>query len=1055
MERGPLGGRAEIVASGLFAVALFVGAGVIGWPLLFPGSKQWLREAENAFVEDRFADAEQLANEYLRRLHATPSGDRTKSPAHDATGGAVSGSIARFGVWAGESVAASDAAEAWTLAGECARKLQANERSIRYFERVPIEHPGVGVRAAYGLGNRLLRQGRLRAAEPLLRQVLVRQPTHLDAARDLAYLLQIQGRAFESLEPLDALLRSGEAGGDHLLMAASTDSVSLREKSFVDRCLVAVPDDPRPKLGQAIEAIRDQDLSKAKRLLDEVLASDPLLSEAQARRGRLLLDEGDDAGFLRWRRDLPAELPAHPDLWVNLGLWARRQKDHTGAARCFGEALALHPNHAAATHHLGLTLEELGERVAAQALAERARRLNRIEYALRDIGEGADVFRRIASDLETLGRTVEAAAWYRTLLAWRQPPAWAASEFARVASQVPRSTLPFDASRYPLPRTAQSFAGKVADNSSAVRGPGRPGANGGAEKAFRARGSVPDFVPAATALERQASGSARPAIGFANVGATAGLEFRFQNGADPQAGRAYMFEFNGGGVAVLDYDNDGWPDLYFTQGCRWPVNSAHASHRDQLFRNLGDGRFADVTNEAGLGDPDYSCGATAGDFDNDGWTDLYVANIGANRFYRNLGDGTFLDVTAETGTAGDSWSMGAAFGDFNDDGLPDLYVVNYLAGPEVFERACFDGGVPVQCGPTLFRGEQDRVYANLGDGRFLDATNESGIVVPDGKGLGLVVADFDGSGRLGVYVANDTTANFLFANPPGERGRPLRFVEEALLAGAAFDEHGRAQASMGIAVDDANGDGRLDLFVTNFYREPNAFYQQTSDGRFEDVIRATGMHGPSFEQMGWGTQFLDADLDGHPDLVLVNGHVNDFRRSTIPFEMPAQFFRNAGGGRFVELPATELGPYFAERHLGRALARLDWNRDGREDFCATHVDAPPALLENRTKQAGNFLSIRLVGVSGERDATGTWIELTAAGRSWRRQLTAGDGFAARNQSLVTFGLSDAQQVDRLVVRWRGGHTDVFTALPVNVVLTLVEGGRMIARSPPNMGGWSR
>lgn len=1023
----------EFVTAVLFAATLVLGAATVGRPVLFPGSMRWLREAETAFVQDRFADAERLALEHIRL------GERQVRTS------AAAGADAAF------VASVADAwrmADAWTLAGEAARKLQANERSIRHFRQVPVEHPRAGNRAAYGLGNRWLRDGRLRDAEPLLRQVLARQPDHPEAARDLAYLLQVQGRAYESLQPLGVLLRAGLAGGDHLLMAGSTDSVALREQAFVDRCLATVPDDPRPLLSRASAAFRDQDHATARRLLDSVLAADPLLAEAQAKLGRLLLDQGDDHGFLEWHRALPSALPPHPDLWVNRGLWSRRRSEHEAAARCFAEALTLQPHHATATHHLSLTLEELGERAAARELAERARRLNRIEYALRDIGEGADIFRRIAVDLESLGRTVEAAAWYHVLLEWRQPPPWAAAEFARLATQSPATGPPFDATRYPLPRIDRDDMGQAP--AGTIAGGVRP-AGGGVE---------PNIGAAASAGSRRVSrqvagvdggsqaGSRPPLLRFAHVGAEAGLDFRYFNGTDPRSGRAYMFEFNGGGVCVLDYDNDGWPDLYFTQGCRWPVNPTDTSHRDRLFRNRGDGRFMDVTEEAGLGDTGFSCGATAGDFDNDGWPDLYVANIGENRFYRNLGDGTFRDVTVETGTAGGEWSMGAAFGDFNDDGLPDLYVVNYLAGPEVFDRSCFDGGVPVQCGPTLFRGEQDRVYTNLGDGRFADSTLSAGIVAPDGKGLGVVVADFDNSGRLGVYVANDTTANFLFRNPAGERGRPLRLVDEALLAGAAFDEHGRAQASMGIAIDDANGDGRLDLFVTNFYREPNALYVQTKDGRFEDAIRSAGMHGPSFEQMGWGTQFLDADLDGRPDLVLVNGHVNDFRRSGIPYEMPAQFFWNAGGGRFLEADAKELGPYFAERHLGRALARLDWNRDGRDDFCATHIDAPPALIENQVAAAGNFLSIRLVGVTGERDATGTWLEVTAGGQRWQRQLTAGDGFAASNEKLVRFGLSDARRVDRLIVRWRGGPQQVFTDLPVNSRCTVVEGRPEPIFGPP-------
>lgn len=1001
----PMLDRALTIAVSL---AIAMGAIVVVLPCLFPGAKKTLRAAQTAFSEDRYTDAERLANEYLR--------------------------------------VQADSVEALVIAGESAKKLRLNDRAIEYFARIPEDDSLYGVRALYGRANRLLRVGRARESEALLRRVLARNPYHVGAASDLTYLLQVQGRTYESLATLWTLLRSGEVGGDHLLMVGSTESVSLREQLFVETCMASVPGDPLPLLGKAIEAFRNGDHAIARDLLNQVLAHDARVVEAQARLGRLLLNTNDDEDFRRWHSELPLELPPHPDIWVNRGLWANRQAQPQAAARCFWEAIKLHPQHSLANHQLSTTLAALGDVQAAREFAERTRVLNRIEYGLRDIGEGMEVFEKLAADLEQLGRFWEAASWHHSLLGLRRPPAWAAPEFERLSQKLIEidalTAIEFDLSirhdfsHFPFPDFGRSPR-RNTERSEIAEGANREASsgNGSDSSASCPGGNVAG--PAAASSN----------IRFLNVALQAGIDFRYFNGADPAAGRAYMFEFNGGGVAVLDYDNDGWPDLYFTQGSRWPVDKSDATYRDRLYRNVGGERFVDVTDSAGLGDTGFSCGATAGDFDNDGWTDLYVGNIGPNRLYRNQGDGTFRDVTVDSGVAGDQWTMGAAIADFNDDGHPDLYVLNYLAGPEVYSHVCVEKGRPIQCGPTIFRGEQDRMYLSDGEGRFRDVTAEAGIVAPEGKGLGLLVADFDHSGRLGLFIANDTTANFLFRNSAGPVGRVPNFTEDALLDGVAFDDQGRGQACMGIAADDADGNGKLDLFVTNFYREPNALYLRQEDGGFVDAIRKAGMYESSFPRMGWGTQFLDADLDGWPDLVLVNGHVNDFRSSGAPYQMPAQVYRNLGAAKFVELRPSDLGEYFGEEHLGRALARLDWNRDGREDFCATHIDAPPALLENHTSTSGNHVSIRFVGTTGERDATGTRVELSAGGKKWRKQLTGGDGFASRNQKQLVIGVGPADQVEEMTVFWRSGRAESFRDLPVNAEWCLVEGRGKVDRLP--------
>jgi hypothetical protein len=327
----------------------------------------------------------------------------------------------------------------------------------------------------------------------------------------------------------------------------------------------------------------------------------------------------------------------------------------------------------------------------------------------------------------------------------------------------------------------------------------------------------------------------------------------------------------------------------------------------------------------------------------------------------------------------------------------------------------------------------------------VDATAEAGITGSNGKGLGVLVADFQAAGRLSLFVANDGTPNFFYANQAGPGEKPS-FVEQGIVSGLALNGEGRSQACMGVAFGDLDHDGKWDLFVTNFHREGSTLYRQQSGELFADETSAAGLAAPSLPFTGFGAQSIDAELDGHPDLVVLNGHIEDFRYQDVPFKMRAQVYRNLGNGRFVEQNASQGGDYFQREQLGRALATLDWDRDGLPDLVATHLDQPAVLLRNESASPGNFLKVYLVGSSSSRDGIGAVVTLTTkAGDTFQRQIVAGDGFQASNERVLHFGLGSATKISELRVRWPSGQTQRWTGLDANRELVIREGGELVER----------
>jgi hypothetical protein len=386
-------------------------------------------------------------------------------------------------------------------------------------------------------------------------------------------------------------------------------------------------------------------------------------------------------------------------------------------------------------------------------------------------------------------------------------------------------------------------------------------------------------------------------------------------------------------------------------------------------------------------------------------------------------------------------SSSAAFADLDADGNLDLYVATYVESLKVCRAA--DGRVSA-CDPHSHEGPPDVLYRSNGDGTFTDVSEPSGVAAAeDGKGLGVVVADLDEDGKPDIYVSNDTTPNFLFANRTAPGG-PLRFEERGLAAGAALNGTGEAEAGRGIAAADFDGDGRLDLHVTNFYLESNTLYRNLGEGLFEDATRQAGLTAATVPWLGFGTQAADFDLDGDPDLFVANGHIDNFEFRGEPWKMPAQVFRNRGDSRFVEVSAKS-GPYFAERCLGRGVARLDWNRDGRPDLVVVNQDRPAALLTNETAETGRFARIQLHGTTSNRDAIGTRLIVTAGGRTQSIFVCGGDGITCSNERTQIIGLGPAERIERLEVRWPSGETTNLGDLPIGQTIIVVEGGSETGR----------
>ncbi|MBI4161286.1 MAG: CRTAC1 family protein [Acidobacteria bacterium] len=540
-------------------------------------------------------------------------------------------------------------------------------------------------------------------------------------------------------------------------------------------------------------------------------------------------------------------------------------------------------------------------------------------------------------------------------------------------------------------------------------------------------------LPAAPA-EPPAAPLDAPAV-FVEATAAAGLDFRHDHGG---SGRKYTVETMGSGACFLDYDGDSWQDLYLVNGAPLPGSRREEAPRDRLFRNRGDGTFEDVTERAGVGDPGYGMGCSAADIDDDGDVDLYVTNFGPNVLYVNQGDGTFRDGTASSGLGDPLWGTSSAFADYDRDGDLDLYLCNYVDFRVEENKYCgdFQRGLRSYCHPDVYEAQPDRLFRNDGGGRFTDVTRAAGIVDAEGKGLGVVWTDYDRDGFVDLYVANDSTPNFLFRN----RGDGT-FQETTLIAGVGYSEDGQAEAGMGTDAGDVDNDGWPDLFVANLSRETNTLYRNNGDGTFTDRTFAAGLGPISLLFVGFGVDFLDYDLDGDQDLVVVNGHVLDDIQEyddAITYAERNFLFENRGDGTFEEA-GLRRGPDLARPNVGRGLAVADYDRDGDPDLLITTSNGPARLLRNDRRNGNHWLHLDLRDPSGRRAAIGARVTVVAGGRAQAGEVRSGSSYLSQNEFGLHFGLGRAERVDSIAVVWPDGRREVFPGPAPDAFHTLRQG----------------
>lgn len=907
-------------------------------------------------------------------------------------------------------------AEAWLVAGEAASKIEDFDSAIEYYGKVPASAADAKI-ARWATGEiHFFRKQALQAYQAL-QAALEADPRYLSAHERMIDVCNAVGLRRDGFTHTMSMIRAQRVRPDYLMLIGNVAKDTWTEESL-QGILAASPNDPLAKLGLARIAVAKADFSQAEQLLGQVLLELPKLVEAHVQLGEIIA-ESNPAMFPTWDRQLPAQAQQNADIWYIKARVLRSVGKSKSALRCLAECIRLDPNHLPAHQSMAQMLPSFNEFEKANEFSDRAQKLQKLNIALERIYKtqnDTEIMQEIATLASQLGRAWECIGWSSIAQSINKNLNWPAP----LVNEITQKYVITGATPHTLP-----------DFNLVTQNP-----------ELFTRFSIPDITELAAEGVFPSVKSSGAVSNFANVGNTAfrdvatdvGIDFTFDSNTAANRDGRLIFEITGGGVGVFDYDLNGKPDIFFSQAGDFPPSPDSASHQDQLFQGIPSSNefgieFNKATQFAMLEDFSFGQGVSTADVNGDGFDDIIVCNIGPNQLWLNAGDGTFWNATS-TIDALDAWTVSAAIADLDLNGTAEIYEVNYVEGDDVFTRTCSVGNKPRGCSPLEFQPAEDRILTPSDSGSFV-ALHSTGEM--QGNGLGISAFKMDDNDMPSIFVAVDQEAN-LFGTV--ERNDSAASPEDAftlandsVLAGMAYDKAGSAQACMGIATGDANNDGAIDLYVTNFYLEYYTLYLQEA-GIFRDASAASGTVASTNPLLGFGTQFLDANLDGNQDLFVLNGHIDDHTHIGVPEEMPPQFFLGDGTGRFALQPAD--GNYLSRLVLGRSLTTLDFDDDGRMDVACGDLQSPFSLVRNESTTAGKSITLRLVGTNSDRNAFFTIAKLTAGSYQQQLQLTAGSGYAASNERLLQFSIPASTLAEspaiEVEILWPSGTRETLTEL---------------------------
>lgn len=843
----------------------------------------------------------------------------------------------------------------------------------------------------------------------VLQDAVKGHPNAVEIRQNLASMLAQVGLQNEANEHFQWLVRRRHAGQGILLMLSDLTRPQTTEATCRS-ALERNPDDLRPLFSLALPDVLNSKWQKVADALKPVVEKHGDFLPATALYGRALVELNQTDAVQQWSQTLPPEIESYSQYWLAAGTWASRHGSTDQAARAYWSAVKLNEDDPEALNGLSTALAKLARTEESAIAARRAKKIGALRSHIETLGNWRFNSQKsvvdLALTLKDLGRPWEAANWLLFAASMEQHrDARLKSAYNSIRNGLSETTpwqLPdqkvstkIDVSMYP------EIAWHAFEDEAA-----------------------PQIHPQSNAPLRFANeAKSRSLVHLCDIGKT-----------DDTLSGLMIYQSGAGAIGVIDFDLDGWPDTYLTVMDGTP--NREDSYPNRLYRNH-QGQFSDVTDASSLGDRGYAQGICVGDYNGDGWPDVYVANIGENRLYRNNGDGTFRDVTKQCKLGGTGWTTSVAIADLNEDGHADIYEVGYCSGEKPLTQECMEQsiGQPRSCSPMAFAAQPDRIWSGNQDGTFSEksswlAEHEGG------RGFALVIGDLDRQGGLETFVANDMTANHYWAKSVD--ATPFQLSEQASIRGLAFNRRSEAQASMGIAAADADNDGDIDFLLTHFSNDHNTFYKQFSPGAWSDESQVAGFEESSRRMLAYGTQWIDVDNDGSLEVFIANGDIDDFSFAGRLFRQPAQLLAQAERGRWEVVQADRLGNYFTRDHLARAVATLDADHDGLSDIVVTHLAEPVALLINRSETQARQSRFFLQARSTHRDAIGARVRFSCNDQLFEQQRIAGNGFQCSNEACLVFGISAANKLENVEVVWPDGHLETIGDLPAGMDHLIVE-----------------